>query len=80
MRNDARKAPDSKNWLWGTGEFRLIDSDLEESGKSVRLELVLQTRGPWAISALSHESRIAGMGAKVFRQTWSAICRVSRGT
>jgi hypothetical protein len=59
MRYDAHKATDAEEWLWGTGDLLMITTDLKENGKSVRLELgAPQTRGPWAISALRHESRI----------------------
>jgi hypothetical protein len=60
---------------WGTGEFLMMDTDLKESGKSVRLELVLRKpacRGPFPIFVMNHGSTGTGANPKVFRQTWSA--------
>jgi dienelactone hydrolase len=75
MRYDAHKASDSEEWLWGTGEFLMMDTDLKESGKSVRLELVLHKpagRGPFPLFVMNHGSTGTGANPKVFRQTWSA--------
>lgn len=59
--------------VWGEAEFLMIDTALNESGKSVRLEVVLYKPpgpGPFPLFVVNHGSTGRGDRPELFRNTW----------
>jgi dienelactone hydrolase len=58
---------------WGEAEFLMIDTTLNESGKTVRLEVVLYKPagpGPFPLFVFNHGSTGRGDRPELFRNTW----------